>query len=61
MPISQSLSLHCYTQGDPSKALMIISQALAGVKLGVVESVIFAGISLAAIAFSVLLFRNIAE
>jgi hypothetical protein len=38
---------------------MIIGQALAGVELGIVESVIFAGISLAAITFTVLLFRNI--
>jgi len=40
---------------------MIISQALAGLELGVVEAVVFTGISLAAIAFTVLLFRNIEE
>jgi hypothetical protein len=38
---------------------MIIGMALAGVELGIVESVIFAGISLAAITFTLLLFRNI--
>lgn len=40
---------------------MIIGMAVAGVELGVVEAVIFTGISLAAIAFTALLFRNIAE
>jgi hypothetical protein len=40
---------------------MIIGQALAGVELGIVESVIFAGISLAAITFALLLFRNITD
>jgi hypothetical protein len=38
---------------------MMVGQALAGVELGVVESVIFTGISLTAIAVSMLLFRNI--
>jgi hypothetical protein len=38
-----------------------IKLAFAGVELGVVESVIFACISLAVIANVALLFRNIAE
>jgi hypothetical protein len=40
---------------------MIIGIALAGVPVSIVESVIFTGIALSAIAFTTLLFRNIAE
>lgn len=38
---------------------MIIVQALAGVAMNVVEVVVFSGIALAALVFTVLLFRNI--
>jgi len=40
---------------------MIIGQILAGVEVGAVESAIFAGIALAALVFTVVLFRNITE
>ena len=40
---------------------MIISMALAGVELSIMESVIFACISLASMTFCLLLFRNITE
>lgn len=38
---------------------MIIAQVLAGVAVGVAESVIFTGIALAALVFTIVLFRNI--
>ena len=40
---------------------MIIAQVWAGVSVGAVESAIFSGIALAALAFTALLFRNITE
>jgi hypothetical protein len=40
---------------------MIISQVLAGVPGSTVETVIFSGIALAGLSFTVMLFRNIAE
>jgi hypothetical protein len=38
---------------------MIVGQILAGVDVGLIESAIFTGIALAALAFNILLFRNI--
>ncbi len=38
---------------------MIIGQILAGVKVSAVESVMFSGIALAALVFTIILFRNI--
>jgi hypothetical protein len=40
---------------------MIVGQVLAGVTVGIVESVVFTGIALAALVFTVILFRSIAE
>lgn len=40
---------------------MMLGMALAGVAVGVVESGIFTGIALAALVFTVILFRNISE
>jgi hypothetical protein len=40
---------------------MIIGMALAGVAVGAIESVVFTGIALAALVFTVILFQNIIE
>jgi hypothetical protein len=40
---------------------MIIAQVWVGVSVGAIESAIFTGIALAALVFTALLFRNIAE
>ena len=40
---------------------MILGMALAGVAVGLAEAVIFTGIALAALVFTVILFRNISE
>jgi hypothetical protein len=40
---------------------MIVSQVLAGVQVSMIETVMFSGIALAALIFTVLLFRNVSE
>jgi hypothetical protein len=58
--LASVLMIKCLVMGAALIA-MIIGQILVGVTVSMVESIIFSGIALAALVFTVILFRNIEE